>query len=127
MIPMHGVQPTAKIAPSPKLASQPPRLETSRPPRRSPNVGPPPAVAAPADANDIVPVVLATEPAAPASSGRHDWARRGIVINPARFSPRTTGPAPPMTRSAGRYWERPAAANVAVTPSNVKTAAKPRT
>ena len=36
---MHGVQPIAKIAPSPNDASQPPRLPTSRPPSRSPNVG----------------------------------------------------------------------------------------
>ena len=36
---MHGVQPTAKIAPSPNDASQPPRLPTSRPPSRSPKVG----------------------------------------------------------------------------------------
>ena len=37
---MHGVQPIAKIAPSPKLASQPPRLLTIRPPSRSPRPGP---------------------------------------------------------------------------------------
>src|SRR5262245_25297681 len=114
MIPMHGVQPTAKIAPSPKLASQPPRLETSRPPSRSLNVGAPVPPAAPADASDIVPVALATELAAPASSGRHDWARRGIVMIPARFRPRTTRMTPPITRSVGRYWLRPAAAKVAV-------------
>ena len=62
---MHGVQPIAKIAPSPKLASQPPRLLTSRPPSRSPKPGPP------AGANDIEPVVAATDADAPASSGRH--------------------------------------------------------
>jgi hypothetical protein len=86
-----------------------------------------PAVAALADANDIVPVALATEPAAPASSGRHDWARRGIVMNPARFSPRTMRITPPMTRSVGRYWLSPAAAKVAVTPSSVNTAPNPST
>ena len=36
---MHGVQPMAKIAPSPNDASQPPRELTSRPPSRSPMLG----------------------------------------------------------------------------------------
>ena len=80
-----------------------------------------------ADANDIVPDAVATELAAPASSGRHDWARKGIVMNPARLSPRMTRTTPPMTRSVGRYSESPAAANVAVMPSSVKTLPKPRT
>ena len=36
---MHGVQPMAKIAPSPNEASQPPREVTTRPPSLSPNEG----------------------------------------------------------------------------------------
>ena len=43
---MHGVQPIAKIAPSPNDASQPPRVPTIRPPSRSANLASVPPVAA---------------------------------------------------------------------------------
>ena len=39
MIPMHGLQPIAKIAPRPNDASQPPRELTTWPPIRSPTLG----------------------------------------------------------------------------------------
>src|SRR6476661_402871 len=119
--PMHGVQPTAKIAPSPKDASQPPRLPTSRPPSRSPNVGADPLP------NDIVPVVAATDADAPASSGRQVRSSAGMRRTPARLSPRMTRITPPTWRRNGIHCDSPAAANVAVIPSSVKTAPNPAT
>ena len=53
---MHGVQPIAKIAPSPNDASQPPRVPTMRPPSRSPSPD-----RCPGAAKAIVPVALATD------------------------------------------------------------------
>src|SRR4051812_3890230 len=119
--PMHGVQPIAKIAPSPKLASQPPRLLTRRPPSRSPNPGPP------AGANDIDPVAVATDAAAPLSSGRQLRSRRGIRRRPARFRPRRIRTIPPTWRRAGIQGDSPAAANDAVTPRSVNTTPNPPT
>ncbi len=62
---MQGVQPIAKIAPRPKVATQPLRLPTIQPPSRFARVGGPPA-----GARAIVPVMPASEVEAPASSGR---------------------------------------------------------
>ena len=56
-----------------------------------------------------MPVALATDPAAPASSGRHVRSRRGIRSTPARLRPRMIRMTPPTWRSIGRYSEKPAA------------------
>ena len=118
---MQGVQPIAKMAPSPNDASQPPRDVTSRPPSRCPNP-PPPGVA-----NATEPVAVATDSAAPASSGRQVRSRIGIRTSPVRLMPRITRIRPPIQRSSSMYWAKPLAAYVAVTPSSVKTAPKPST
>ena len=94
---MHGVQPIAKIAPSPNDASQPPRALTIRPPSRSPMVGPPGP-----PPRRIEPVAVASEPAAPASSGRQVRSSAGMRRIPARLSPSTMSTTPPTIRRAGR-------------------------
>ena len=95
MIPMQGVQPTAKIAPRPNEASQPPRWLTNREPSRSPSPsdGPP---------RDIEPVAVASDAEAPASSGRHVRSSTEIRMIPARLSPMSTRITPPITRRAPR-------------------------
>jgi hypothetical protein len=94
-IPMQGVQPIAKIAPRPNEANHPVRLPTIQPPSRSTREGPP------AGASAIVPVMPATAPDAPASSGRQTRSRPGIVMMPARLRPRTMSTTPPSWRSSG--------------------------
>ena len=71
---MHGVQPMAKIAPRPNEAIQPPRGLTIRAPTRSPTPADP---SAPPEASATVPVAVASEPDAPASSGRQVRSRIG--------------------------------------------------
>ena len=81
---MHGLQPTAKIAPRPNDASQPPPELTTCPPSRSPRPGfalPPPRA--------VEPVAVASDPAAPASSGRHVRCSHEMWSRPARSSPST--------------------------------------
>ena len=75
---MHGVQPIAKIAPSPNEASQPP-------PRAHDSAAEPVADARTATAPrraPIVPVAVASDPAAPASSGRQVRSSAGDVQQP---------------------------------------------
>jgi hypothetical protein len=96
MIPMQGVQPMAKIAPRPNDASHPPRALTIRPPSRSAIVELPPVPRL------IELVAVASEPAAPASKGRHVRSSAAIRRMPARLSPKTIRIRPPTIRSAGR-------------------------
>ena len=69
---MHGVQPTAKIAPSVNAVPRPARPPTRRLPILPPT-SPPPAGAS------VMPPVIVVRPAeAPASSGRHVRSRTGM-------------------------------------------------
>ena len=80
MIPMQGVQPMAKIAPSPNEASQPPRWLTRREPSRSPTPSDEPP-------SDIVPVAVASDEDAPASSGRQVRSSAEIRMMPGQAEP----------------------------------------
>ena len=123
IMPMHGVQPIAKIAPRPNDASQPPRLADE--PAAEPVAD---RSARPSAAEAIVPVVAA-------HGGRRagvEWPpgslerrhRAGRRRGSARGRSRIT---PPTWRRAGIHCDEPAAANVAVTPSSVNTAPNPAT
>ena len=60
------------------------------------------AVALDNGARAIVPVALATDAAAPASSGRKVRSSAGIRSTPARFNPSTMRTTPPAWRRNGR-------------------------
>ena len=93
MIPMHGVQPTAKIAPEAErrepaaAAGRPPgrRVDRRSTGRRSRRPGSPRAT---------LPVAVARLPAAPASSGRQVRSRTGMRRMPARLRPITMSMTP---------------------------------
>ena len=94
---LGGILTMAKIAPRPNEANHPPRALTTRPPSRSPTVGP---LELPVSA--VEPVTVASEVAAPPSSGRQVRSSPGMRRMPARFRPSTIRMKPPMVRRAGR-------------------------
>ena len=76
---MQGVQPMAKIAPSPNEVIQPPRRLTTRPPRRSSERGAAHRAEGPAEARARVPVVVATEGGRAGLEGTPDPVEDGDV------------------------------------------------
>ena len=77
---MHGVQPIAKIVPSPNEATSPVPSPTSRPPIRSAR----PGERRVGSWRTVPPVAPATAVLAPRSSGRHVRSSRPIVRNPGQ-------------------------------------------